>query len=226
MTRNISLCFSLAIALLPGIAFADTTASPTPTPTAPGAPINRHARHHHHNKRNVGGEVASVDAVGKTITLAPRANGEVTTITTDASTIIYVPADSTLANIKTGDHIRVFAKLQPGDTTVTARNILVLPIPEHAEKSTKSNAGFGPHDVVGIVTTTAPGLTITTVGGTSVTVITTDRTHVKSLVAGTFSDITVGSLIQAKLNTETPTAPVAVEIIIAPHHGHGRPDRN
>ena len=223
MTRNISLCFSLAVALLPGIAFADTTASPAPTQTAPGTPINRHERHHHH-MRNVGGKVASVDAVGKTITLAPRADGEVTTITTDASTIIYVPVDSTLADIKTGDHVRVFAKFQPGDTTVDARYILVLPTPEHAEHSTKPNAGFGAHDVTGIVATTAPALTITTAGGTTVTVTTTDRTHVKSLVAGIFSDITVGSHIQAKLNTETPTAPVAVDITVAPQGNRGRRD--
>ncbi|MGO8673498.1 MAG: DUF5666 domain-containing protein [Capsulimonadaceae bacterium] len=162
-----------------------------PPPGGPGGPNGPVAM----------GQVTSIDATGTSIELTNR-QGNTRNVVLTSSTTISGETSMTLSQIAVGDTINAHGTVGTG--TISADHILdgnlnaamPAPPPPPGGSSAPAPPPPAPNTVQGTVGSLSP-LTITTSGGTSVTVTTTSSTVIEKIVTDTFSDITVGDNILA-----------------------------
>lgn len=216
MTKR-TLGLALATALLaPTLALAQPIPPTTTVPAATTAPKR--------NAKRVQGKVTAIDAAKRTLTVTTRRDPVGVTMTVAPDAKIYVQRPTTLADLKTGDKITAYGRnITASATTLDATRLLILP-PSGAnagKKQSAAQAGYRKNSVDGAVASTTPALTITTPGGVTVTVKTTADTKVAETVAGAFSDITVGTTVQARTGGDA-MAPTATEVRVTPANANAK----
>lgn len=209
--RTLGLALAAAL-LLPTLTHAQ---APAATPAAPAAAKRANTQ--------ANGKVTAVDTAKRTITITSRRNPDATTLTLAADAKVYVQQPATLADVKAGDRIDAYGTATPTSTSVDANRLVILtPAPADAGKrKPNAKAGFRKNRVEGTVTATTPALTITTPGGVTLTVKTTDATKVARTVAGTLSDVAVGATVQARTSGEG-TSLTASEVRVMPANAKRR----
>ncbi len=170
----------------------------------------------------VGGKVSAMDAAKRTLTITSHRDPTGVTVTVAPNARVMMTKPAVLADIKTGDAIVAFAQggdIAPGAASIDAQRVMLLPMlpPMHKGKD-GHDPGFARNRVQGTVAATAPALTLTTPGGATVTINTTDKTRVEQTTMGTLNDIAVGTNVQARV-TGDPSTLMATEVRVMPARG-------
>lgn len=164
------------------------------------------------------GRVTALDLTKSTMTVTNRKDPAGTALTLSPTVKVTVTQPAMVGDIKVSDSIEAFGAVTPGATTISANRIAIQQ-PAARHHKAKANAGYHKNGVQGVVATTTPALTITTPGGTTVTVNTMPATQVSKVVAGTTSDIAIGKTVQVR-TTGTAPALTATEVRVLPAAKH------
>jgi hypothetical protein len=146
---------------------------------------------------HVAGAVTAVDTTANTITVLDKKTSATSVISVVPSTKYFQSKSVGLAGLTTGDVIRAHAQadIVAGSTTVASDRIeIVSPL---AVAAKKANAKAAKKSVEGTVVTVTPTLTISTDDGSSITITTDSKTRVLEAKPAVFTDVKVGSHVEA-----------------------------
>jgi hypothetical protein len=185
------------------------------------------------NALRVTGPVSAVDTTADLITVTGRGDNAVPlTVKYDTSTTYTKQVVVPLSTLQVGGVISVNSATppQPGDTSIDATRITVLPaMPPAPAAPPAGGGGFGGgggggygggrrggRGVVGTIATTTPTLTITTPAGVTETVNTDAETVVSATQPGTIADVLVGSNVNISVKTDANATLIATDVAIVP----------
>ncbi len=176
------------------------------------------------------GTITAID--GTTLTVESE-DGATVTVTTSDDTRVTEATEGTLADIATGDTVRVMGP-EGDDGRVAARAVIEVPARDEAAEGEAPEGGPGRgRGLVGTVASVdGTSLTVTTAAGETVTVTTDDDTEVAVIAALAVADLEVGDEVgvRAVADDDASDGSVAAQGImvgeplgLGPHGGPGGP---
>lgn len=196
--RNITLCMVVALGL--GLAGAlPAGAQPTTPPQNQQGAGGRH------------GLAGAITAVSPgTIVISDR-SGKTVTVKMTPTTRILKPTEVTLADVKPGEPVQIFAEPSQGGGPLVARAIELNPTPMGG----RPMRGGG-QSVDGTVVQIAAGtLTVKRPDGTTVSVGLTQQTRIGTLAPQSPNQLTVGTRVMVQGPTNTDGTVTAMLIVVA-----------